>query len=201
MQDYYEILGVPRDASADEIRRAYRQLARRYHPDISGDDQAGAFREATEAYEVLRDASRRTTYDTETSRPPARPDRSEWLGDEIAVDFPSVDALLDRMRASFFGAGFGACLSAELILSPREAFFGGIVPIELPIRSICPSCGGRGECWLDPCERCGGTGATVVAHRVRLTVPPGVRDGARLWISVMPPAAPATTVEVRFAVT
>jgi len=71
MRDYYDILGVRRDAGADEIRRAHRHLARRYHPDLSGDDQVG--------------------------------DVPDWLGDEIDIDFPSIDALLDRMRASFFG--------------------------------------------------------------------------------------------------
>lgn len=71
MRDYYDILGVRRDAGAEEIRRACRHLARRYHPDLSGDDQVG--------------------------------DAADWFCDEIDIDFPSIDALLDRMRASFFG--------------------------------------------------------------------------------------------------
>jgi curved DNA-binding protein CbpA len=59
MRDYYEILGVSPDAGADEIKRAYRQLARRYHPDISGDDRGAAFLEIARAYDVLRDPPRR----------------------------------------------------------------------------------------------------------------------------------------------
>src|SRR3954452_21540780 len=63
MRDYYEVLGVSPDAGADEIKRAYRQLARRYHPDISGDDRSTAFLEASHAYEVLNDPRRRRSYD------------------------------------------------------------------------------------------------------------------------------------------
>ena len=59
MRDYYDVLGVSPGAGAEEIKRAYRQLARRYHPDISGDDRAVAFLEASRAYEVLADPTRR----------------------------------------------------------------------------------------------------------------------------------------------
>ena len=63
-QDYYQILGVTREASAEDIKRAYRRLARKYHPDVSA--EAGAeerFKEVAEAYEVLRDAEKRAAYD------------------------------------------------------------------------------------------------------------------------------------------
>ena len=63
MRDYYEVLGVSRDAGADEIKRAYRQLARRYHPDISGDERGSVFVEVARAYEVLNDPDRRRSYD------------------------------------------------------------------------------------------------------------------------------------------
>ncbi|HET9262558.1 MAG TPA: DnaJ domain-containing protein, partial [Vicinamibacterales bacterium] len=63
MRDYYEVLGVSPDAGADEIKRAYRRLARRYHPDISGDERGAAFLEVSRAYEILNNPDRRRSYD------------------------------------------------------------------------------------------------------------------------------------------
>src|SRR4029078_13298920 len=98
MRDYYDVLGVAPDAGADEIKRAYRQLARRYHPDISGDDRGMAFRELTRAYDVLRAPSRRRRYDASLVRADTA---APWFSDEIAIDFPSVSSVLDRMRGGF----------------------------------------------------------------------------------------------------
>ena len=66
MRDYYDVLGVSPGAGADEIKRAYRQLARRYHPDISGDDRDGGVPRGVPAFEVLRDTERRRSYDAGT---------------------------------------------------------------------------------------------------------------------------------------
>jgi molecular chaperone DnaJ len=202
MRDYYDVLGVSPDACADDIRRAYRQLARRYHPDISGDDRAIAFLEAARAYEVLGDPGRRQSYDAQrrVSSHAVRPPRNEWFADEVAIDFPSVADLLDRMRLTFFGAPVVEDLSAEIVLTPMEAFEGVVVPLGIPVRLTCRECGGRGETWQECCAHCGGCGDRAVCHDVELRVPAGVRGGERISFSVMPPDAPVTRVHVRIRI-
>ncbi len=198
MRDYYEVLGVAPDAGAAEIKRAYRQLARRYHPDISGEDRTTVFLEVARAYEVLGDPQRRRSYDMALKE--STLGRSDWLTDEIAIDFPSVSSVLDRMRSSFFGAAVAAGLSAEIELTPEEAFWGVSVPLDIPLRQTCGGCGGRGEVWEQWCMTCGGDGDVSAAHALRLRVPAGVREGTRFRFSVTPPGALPTTVEVRITV-
>ena len=196
MRDYYDVLGVSPGAGADEIKRAYRQLARRYHPDISGDDRGAAFLEVSRAYRVLRDPDRRRSYDARLQSG----SRADWLADEVAIDFPSVASVLDRMRESFFGGAPEATLSAEIVVSPQEAFWGVLVPLHVPLRRTCLRCGGRGEVWSDWCVACGGVGDVSAAHEMRLRVPAGVREGARFRFSVAPRGAPLTCVEVRITI-
>lgn len=200
MRDYYDVLGVAADAGADEIKRAYRQLARRYHPDISGDDRGAVFLEVARVYEVLRDPKRRRSYDARLNHNTQRPGRADWLADEIAIDFPSVASVLDRMRDSFFGDSASVTLSAEVILSAKEAFWGALVPLHVPLGGTCPRCGGRGEVWGEWCATCGGGGEVTVAHELRLRVPAGVREGATFRFSIDPPGAPLTVVEVRISI-
>lgn len=166
MRDYYDVLGVAADAGAEEIKRAYRQLARRYHPDISGEGADGIVP----------------------------------LDDEVAIDFPSVANVLDRMRDAFFGAGPSINLSTEIVLTAREAFDGVTVPLDVPLRRTCPRCGGRGETWSEWCATCGGLGEVPASHPMRVRVPAGVREGAVFRFSVTPPGAPATVVEMRVCI-
>lgn len=198
MRDYYDVLGVAPDAGAEEIKRAYRQLARRYHPDISGDDRGAAFLELSRAYEVLADPHRRRSYDAAMRPSP----HVNWLSDEIAIDFPSVSSVLDGMRHSFFGFGEmpHARLAADIELTPQEAFWGAQVPFLVPLRGTCAECGGRGEVWEEGCDACGGSGEVLVEHPLRLRIPAGVRPGARFRFSVMPAGTVPTLIEVRVSV-
>jgi hypothetical protein len=125
----------------------------------------------------------------------------ECFADEIAIDFPSVGGVVDRMRDAFLGEVVeGDVHCTDVLLSKREASDGLVVPVEVPIRTTCPECGGRGETWTEPCEDCCGTGASVFRHAVRVSVPAGVADGARFRFRVTSPDAAAVRVEVRVAI-
>ena len=151
---------------------------------------------SSRAFEVLRDTERRRSYDAGLQAG----SRADWLADEVAIDFPSVANVLDRMRDSFFGGLPEATLSAEIIVSPQEAFWGALVPLRVPLRRTCPRCGGRGEVWSEWCLTCGGDGEVSAVHEMRLRVPAGVREGARFRFSVSPRGAPLTSVDVRITI-
>jgi len=91
-------------------------------------------------------------------------------------------------------------LQAEVSLSPREAIAGHVVPLEVPVRSTCSRCGGRGESWTERCHVCCGTGDAEFRHTVRVSVPPGVADGARFRFRLTSPDSSSVRVEVRIAV-
>jgi hypothetical protein len=164
VRDYYDVLGVSRDAGADEIKRAHRQLTRRYHPDISGDELSVSV--------------------------------ADCLADEVHRDFPSVLNVLDRMRHSFFG-GAARPAGPDIVVTPQEAFWGAVVPLDVPIRRTCAGCGGRGEVWNDWCAACGGVGDLDALQAVSLRIPAGVRDGARIRFRVAPPGTRPTLIDAR----
>ncbi len=201
MRDYYDVLGVSPGAGADEIKRAYRQLARRYHPDISGGGRGALLLKVSRAYEVPRNPRSRHSYDAGTrGAADTLPARADCFADEVAIDFPSVSSVLDRMRHAFFGAASGEPLAAELVLTPQEAFFGTLVSLLVPVRQTCHDCGGRGEIWSDSCLACDGDGDIAADHDTRLRVPAGAREGARFRFSVAPLGSASTLVEVRIRI-
>jgi curved DNA-binding protein len=114
-RDYYEILGVTRGADADEVKRAYRKLARKFHPDVSKEKNAeDKFKEVQEAYEVLRDSDKRAAYDQlgrdfrngQQFRPP--PDWSQRFGHSGGQRFSDLNGFSDFFSSLFGGAGAGA---------------------------------------------------------------------------------------------
>jgi hypothetical protein len=125
----------------------------------------------------------------------------ECFADEIAIDFPSVGLVVDRIRDAFLGERPDAdVVLAEVCLSEREAWRGLVIPLEVPIRGLCPDCGGRGETWTEFCHRCCGTGESLFHHAVRVAVPARVADGARIRFRVSSPHAASVRVEVRIAI-
>lgn len=124
----------------------------------------------------------------------------DWFADEVAIDFPSVTAVVERMRETFFGRLDRDTLRAELRLSVREARDGVVVPLIVPVWRTCEPCGGRGETWTEPCAVCRGTGHRLDRHPVRVAVPAGVAAGDCFRFRLVTPSAPATRVEVRVSI-
>ena len=141
-KDYYLILGIPRSESAAGIRAAYRDLAKRHHPDVAGPSGAGQFREITEAYEVLSDPARRHQYNdylAESERPlgtlhrPAEPiaPQPPSVFDRPESILPSFEELFDQYMRNFTGFGVPKAereegLNIEVVLTPEEASRGGV---------------------------------------------------------------------------
>ena len=132
----------------------------------------------------------------------------ECFADEVAIDFPSVDRFVERLREGFArGGAWGVhddhalcTVTADLVVSRREASVGALIPLELPVRRTCASCGGRGESWTDPCGACFGTGDSIARHLVRVPLPPGVADGARLRFRLSSPDGAPMRLEVHVTV-
>src|SRR6186997_3189433 len=146
-RDYYEVLGVSREANETEIKKAFRRLARELHPDVNqAADAEDRFKEAAEAYEVLSDAERRRTYDAYGH---------EGLrsgGYDPGAGFGSIDDIFQ----AFFGSGFGFGGGG------RRAAAGGDIGIELEIELAEVATGARREVSydvVDSCEHCRGNGA------------------------------------------
>jgi hypothetical protein len=124
----------------------------------------------------------------------------DCFADEIAIDFPSVGNVVDRMRDAFLGESLDEVLRAEVSLSQREAFDGHVASLKVPVRITCPNCGGRGETWTEPCGLCRGTGDSVFHQALRVTVPPRVADGACVRFRLKTPDAASIRVELRVAI-
>lgn len=160
-RDYYEVLGTVRTASDIEIKRAFRQQARQYHPDVSkAHDAEVRFKEINEAYEVLSDPRKRAAYD-----------RYGHAGQTGSFEgFSDLGGFADIFE-TFFGAGGrrgthrgpqrGSDLHYDMRISFEEAVFGTEKSIEIPVLQVCESCGGSGA---EPgtsaatCPRCHGSG-------------------------------------------
>jgi hypothetical protein len=126
----------------------------------------------------------------------------DCFADEIAIDFPNVEPAVERMRDAFLGEREDDdVLRRDVFVSRREAWDGLVVPIDVPLRGLCRHCGGRGETWTEPCAECHGVGAWLQHHSVRVTLPPGVADGARIRFRVTSAGADSVRVEIRIMIT
>jgi len=166
-RDYYDVLGVSRTASADEIKKSYRRLAMKHHPDRNKDDASaeGKFKEAKEAYEVLSDSDKRATYDRfgheglSQGAGGAGGFGAEGFGDIFGDVFGDIFGGGGRQRRSQVFRG--ADLAYELRLDLEKAVSGDSVTIEVPTQVACESCDGSGaKKGTKPvtCSTCAGAG-------------------------------------------
>jgi molecular chaperone DnaJ len=169
--DYYKALGVDKKASADEIKKAYRKLARQYHPDRNPDDKAAEerFKEISQAYDVLGDPDKRKEYDSGTGAF-ATGGPGGGFGGFGNFDF-DASSMGDILSNLFGGGGRsqrqraraerGADLEASVSISFDQAIKGAQVPLSVPMRATCPTCHGTGaKPGTSPkvCPRCEGRG-------------------------------------------
>ena len=179
-RDYYEVLGVSKNASEDEIKSAFRKLAKKYHPDINKDpDAPEKFKEAQEAYAVLSDKNKRSQYDQFGHA--AFQGANGFGGAGGAYDFSGFDINLDDILGSMFGGGFGGFGGSSRSRSNRkvrgddilrginltfeEAVFGCEKDLKLEVSEDCPECNGKGGFDEVTCSNCHGSGTVTSEQR------------------------------------
>jgi curved DNA-binding protein len=169
-RDYYDVLGIPRDADGAEIKKAFHTLIREWHPDVAGPtDAEGRFRELAEAYSVLSTPETRRLYDEHGQR---------GSGDDTLVQIPWDEQLADATR--------GANVDLDLKLREFEAQRGSRPTVTVQVQVLCPVCLGTGRASGNrgrSCERCGGARVVEAERRLRVQTPPGLEDGAQLRVA------------------
>ena len=205
-RDYYEVLGIKRDATVEQIRQAFRKLARKYHPDVNPGDRTAEdkFKEINEAYEVLSDAEKRKRYDrlganwkdgAEFTPPP------DWGG--VRVEYGDLGDIFGGSGFSdffetLFGGGRasteppagqrrrtqrsrparGQDSEAEMTLSLEDAHRGGKHRITIQVPKICPACNGTGVAGGAACSVCKGAGQVISPRTIDVNIAPGGREGS-----------------------
>ena len=199
-KEYYEVLGVPRTATAEEIKKAYRALARKYHPDVNPDDPTAEdkFKELNEAYEVLSDTEKRKRYDelggnwqagTDFTPPPGwervRTDFGN-VGDRFGGAHPGdfsdfFETLFGASRGPRTGQGFamrGADVEAEISLGLEDVDRGATRTLTLQVAERCTDCGGTGIRDNHLCPTCRGSGVVRRPKSLSVHIPVGIREGS-----------------------
>jgi DnaJ-class molecular chaperone len=209
-KDYYKILGVERTASQDDIKKAFRKLARKHHPDMNpGDKEAEKrFKEINEAYEVLSDPEKRQKYDTlgpnwqeqfgfqGTPQPRTRTYAGGRSNPQFDFDTDPTgfsdffETLFGNMRGSSrtttqeqMRRRTGDNLEQPVDISLREAFEGAKRVFTVQVPSECPTCRGTGEVRGGICPTCQGQGQVMNTERIEVSIPRGADTGTRVRVA------------------
>jgi len=205
-KDYYEILGLKKNATDKEIKQAYRRLARQYHPDVNpGNKSAEArFKEINAAYEVLSDKTKRQKYDKYGDKwqyadqiEQAEREQAQYQGFapggggfRYSGDIEGLDSIFDEL----FGGrtrGFtrraqprrGQDMETTAEVTLEEAYSGTQRTVSLQVEEPCRACGGTGRIQNLPCSVCKGAGAVASIKRIEVKIPAGVTTGSRVRIA------------------
>ena len=210
-KNYYDILGVPKNAPEKDIKSSYRKLARKWHPDANPDNPRQAeekFKDIQEAYEVLGDPEKRRKYDVlgsnwqQAAQQAEQQRRYRTAQGETAFDFGDLggadgaSGFSDFFDMFFSGVGRrqsagptrgfaqrGQDLETTIDLTLRDIFNGGKKAVSLQIEDVCPTCGGTGTRGGSLCPQCHGTGRLLKNKRFDVTIPRGVREGQRIRLA------------------
>ncbi len=196
-KNYYVVLGVSKGANLNQIKRAYRKIAKQHHPDLSQSVSSDEFRKAREAYETLIDENKRKRYDATLEQPRtlSKQPKAHTIIPKRRPIFDEMDHL--RSFADEFFEGFlpgfytkerkrspDKDLYYEVVLSRQEAQQGGLFPIEVPIIEPCLRCG-NSQIWDQFfCQECTGHGYIQTQRAFSLSIPPHTVHGTQQCISM-----------------
>jgi molecular chaperone DnaJ len=194
-KDYYKVLGVMENASVEEIRKTFRKLAKKYHPDVNPGDRSAEnrFKEINEAHEVLGDEKKRKEYDALrkgvfTGGGPFR-GTGGFHSDRRSYSPGEPFDLGDVFGDLFSGGGFappaarGADLTMELPVDFLDMARGSVRTLEYRRPRACTACQGSGLSGRKACPQCGGAGMTEGTERINVRIPAGAQDGSTIRVA------------------